>query len=76
MYVLKLNSTPDDQHQHGDEVQLMFDFIEYFYFQREFKADSHDRYVIIVKYGKDFFRIKEEGYNFIQWYKNTKNRII
>ena len=58
------------QVQSGIEIELVKQFIEYFYYEREHKRDSHDRIVIVVKYGKDFFRLKKDGNDFLNWYNS------
>lgn len=70
MVFLKLENSADSQAQFGVEVELEKEFIEYYYYEKEFKQDSHNRMVVIVKYGKDFFRIATDSNRYFEnWYK-------
>jgi hypothetical protein len=74
MYFLKLPANSYDyQRQFGEQVELVKQFIEYYYYEREYSKHSHDRQVIVVKYGNDIFRIQKIENKFENWYNSKQH---
>ena len=69
---LKLKSDNKNQNQFGSEIVLKKQFIEYYYYEREISKDSHDRMIIIVKYGNELFRLKKDNNDFEKWFNSKQ----